>query len=621
MCTDGITGSVSLADAITVWAKRAMSKREKRTVSLRTLLSVTFGGFVLITVMLAAGLGFWGVRRLTVEFLSETSLEAARFVEQHITGHLEQARRQVEGLGELLVTNQLEINDNNAIGGALVAGLASHPELTALVLYHDETNRIRAWRQGRSLSWEYLDTPLRPDQLERLKQARTTSGVVWGEPFYAPDIKEVIVNVRYSLNRNGEFRGFVSAALSVRQLSSLVAEIGANSGLDAFVLYGENRVLAHPRLIASRDKETSEELPTLAAMQDPLLLALSSGEPIPEFSIAGAKAVRVIVPAGTYFVVLKELRGYGPEPWRFGVATSALNIMPHLNTLRVVGWGGALLPIIGLLVALLAARAIALAIGRVTAAADRIAALELDNIEPVPSSRLRELAAQAKAFNTMAATIRAFATYVPKALVRRLLQAGGTTAVAPLHLDATVMFTDIAGFTTLSEDLEAPEVADLLNHHFTLLATCVEAEHGTVDKYLGDGVLAFWGAPDKVDDLAKRACRAALAIRSVMHADNASRAVAGLAPIRVRIGIHRGLLVVGNIGAPGRINYTIVGDTVNVAQRLQEGAGNIASTDAVTILVSEPVMHDAGPDFNFLKSGSMSVKGRHEVVSTFALMG
>jgi class 3 adenylate cyclase len=598
-----------------------MSKREKRTVSLGTLLSVSVGGLVLIAVMLAAGLGFWGVRRLTVEVLSETSLEAARSVEQHITRHLEQARRQVEGLGELLVTNQLDINDYNAIGHVLVAGLASHPELSALVLFLAEPNRIRAWREGRSLNWEHLDTPLRPDQMERLHRARTTSGVVWGEPFYAPGIKDVIVNVRYSLNRNGEFLGFLSAALSVSQLSSLVAETGANSGLYAFVLYGESRVLAHPRLMASRVDETSEDLPTLAAIQDLLLLALPNGEPLPEFRIAGAKVVRVIVPAGAYFVVLKEMRGYGPEPWRVGVATSALSIAPHLSTLRVVGWGGALLPIIGLLVALFIARAIARAIGRVTTAADRIAALELDEIAPVPSSRLRELAAQAKAFNTMVATIRAFATYVPRALVRRLLQTGGTVALPSRYMDATVMFTDIAGFTTLAEDLEAAEVAELLNHHFTLLATCIEAEGGIVDKYLGDGMLAFWGAPDKANDWVKRACRAALAIRSVMHADNASRAAAGLAPIRVRIGIHSGLLVVGNIGAPGRINFTIVGDTVNVAQRLQEGARNIASTDAVNILVSEPVMHDAGPDFSFLNSGSMSVKGRHEAVSTFVLMG
>ena len=194
-------------------------------------------------------------------------------------------------------------------------------------------------------------------------------------------------------------------------------------------------------------------------------------------------------------------------------------------------------------------------------------------------------------------------------------------ALPSQYLDATVMFTDIAGFTTLSEDLEAAEVADLLNQHFTILATCVEAEGGIIDKYLGDGMLTFWGAPDKANDWAKRACRAALAIRSVMNADNASRAAAGLAAIRLRIGIHRGLLVVGNIGAPGRINFTIVGDTVNVAQRLQEGARNITSTDAVTILVSEPVMHDAGADFYFLNSGAMSLKGRHEAVNTFAIMG
>jgi adenylate cyclase len=601
-----------------------MPDREKRTLSLGTLLSVSFGGIVLIAVALAMGLGFWGVRRLTAEILGETSLEAVKTVEQQITVHLEQARRQVEGLGELLLAKQLDINDNSAIGGVLVAGLASHPELTSLVFYHAGAGRIRASRPDGTFIWEYLDTPLRPDQLQRLDNARRSSGVVWGEPFYAPGAKDIIINVLYPLNRDGRFLGYVSAALSVHELSAVVASVGAASGLVAFVLYGNDRVLAHPRLLASRDDQSGEELPTLSTLHDQLLLALPKGEPAPEFKIAGAKGVDVIrasAPDGAYYVLLKDLPGYGPLPWRIGVATPALELAPYLMPLRIVSWAGALLPIIGLLLALFIARAIARAIGRVTAAAERIAALELDNIEPVPSSRLRELAAQAKAFNIMTATVRAFGTYVPKALVRRLLKAGGEAALPPLHLDATVMFTDIEGFTTLSETLLASEVAELLNHHFTVLAKCVELEGGIIDKYVGDGMVAFWGAPETVDNCDMHACRAALAIRSAMRADNARREAAGLAAIRVRVGIHRGIVVVGNIGAPGRINYTIVGDTVNVAQRLQQVARNVASTDAVTILVSEAVMQDAGSAFDFANFGSVSVEGRQEMVSTFVLTG
>jgi class 3 adenylate cyclase len=601
-----------------------MSDREKRTLSLGTLLSLSFGGVVLIAVALAMALGFWGVRRLTAELLGETSLEDVRNVEQQITVHLEQARREVEGLGELLLAKQLDINDKNAIGGALVAALATYPELTSLVFYHADGGRIRAWRPDGKLIWEYLDTPLRPDQLQRLDNARANSGVVWGEPFYAPGAKDIIVNARYSLNRDGRFLGYVSAALSVHQLSAVVANVGAASGLGAFVLYGNDRVLAHPRLLALREEEAGEELPTLSTLQDQLLMALPRGEPAPEFKIAGAKRVdviRVSAPDGAYFVLLKPLTGYGPLPWRIGVATPALKLAPYLSPLRIVSWASALLPIIGLLLALFIARAIARAIGRVTVAAEQIAALELDSIEPVPSSRLRELAAQAKAFNIMIATVRAFATYVPKALVRRLLQAGGKAALPSLHLDATVMFTDIEGFTTLSETLQASEVANLLNHHFTVLATCVELEGGIIDKYVGDGMVAFWGAPETVDNWAMHACQAALAIRSAMRADNTRREAAGLAAIRVRIGIHRGIVVVGNIGAPGRINYTIVGDTVNVAQRLQKVARNVASSDTVTILVSEPVMQGAGRAFGFVNFGAVSVKGRHEAVSTFALTG
>ena len=142
--------------------------------------------------------------------------------------------------------------------------------------------------------------------------------------------------------------------------------------------------------------------------------------------------------------------------------------------------------------------------------------------------------------------------------------------VAVERRDMTVMFTDIPGFTTLSEQLSATEVANLLNDHFTLVAGCVEAEEGTIDKYIGDSVMAFWGAPSKQPDHAARAIRAALAIAETVRADNAIRRTDGRQEVRIRIGIHSGPALAGNIGAPGRINYTLVGDTVNAANRIEQ---------------------------------------------------
>jgi class 3 adenylate cyclase len=156
--------------------------------------------------------------------------------------------------------------------------------------------------------------------------------------------------------------------------------------------------------------------------------------------------------------------------------------------------------------------------------------------------------------------------------VTRLIRAGDAGTIRPEARELTVMFTDIAGFTAMSETRPAPEVADFLNEHFALLGACVEAEGGTVDKFIGDALMAFWGAPETQTDTAPRACRAALAIARAVDADNARRTAAGRPAIRIRIGLHSGPVVVGNVGWPGRINYTIVGDTVNTCQRLEARA-------------------------------------------------
>jgi class 3 adenylate cyclase len=163
----------------------------------------------------------------------------------------------------------------------------------------------------------------------------------------------------------------------------------------------------------------------------------------------------------------------------------------------------------------------------------------------------------------------------------------GEEAVASRRRNVTVMFTDIVEFTPQAENLHEQATADLLNHHFELLGACIDDEHGVIDKYIGDSVMAVWGGLSKMEDHADRAVRAALAMARAIGEDNAIRRAAGFSPIRVRIGLHSGPAVVGNIGAPGRVNYTVVGDTVNVAQRFEQlGKEFMLPGDEVIVLVS-----------------------------------
>src|SRR5271155_4439456 len=183
------------------------------------------------------------------------------------------------------------------------------------------------------------------------------------------------------------------------------------------------------------------------------------------------------------------------------------------------------------------------------------------------------------------------------------------------------MFTDIVSFTSTCETMTAGEVAAFINQHLSLVSACIEQEGGTIDKFIGDAVMAFWGAPGRIENPAASACRAAVAIQHALAADNQRRAVEGLAPVRIRIGIHMGPVVVGDIGTPNRINYTIVGDAVNATQRLESLGKTIDPYAEAIALVSEEIYAAAHDGFEFIERGEHLVKGKQESLKVFQLVG
>lgn len=212
--------------------------------------------------------------------------------------------------------------------------------------------------------------------------------------------------------------------------------------------------------------------------------------------------------------------------------------------------------------------------------------------------------------------------YTPRPIGRRLLEGREVAADGSERREVTVMLTDIAGFTTLAERLAPEAVTAYLNRHFTALAACVEAEAGTLAEFVGDSMMAIWGAPDPQPDHAARACRAALRILAALEADNRERAARGEPPVRVRVGINTGEVTAGNIGAPGRSHYAIVGDTVNTTQRIEQLAKLVfPERPTAAILVSARTREQAGHGFRFADAGLHLVRGRQEPVQVFRLEG
>jgi adenylate cyclase len=216
----------------------------------------------------------------------------------------------------------------------------------------------------------------------------------------------------------------------------------------------------------------------------------------------------------------------------------------------------------------------------------------------------------------------AFGRFVSPAVVARLAEMPGALELGGLQRELTLLFCDIRSFTTISEGLNASELTHFLNQYLTPMTDAILDREGTIDKYMGDAIMAFWNAPLDDPDHAAHAVESALEMRETLVALNEgwrSRAEAEerpFKPVRFGIGLNSGECCVGNLGSLRRFDYSAIGDEVNVASRL-EGACKIFEVD---IIGSETVRSEA-PDFAWLEIDSVLVKGKTRPVGLYALAG
>ena len=216
----------------------------------------------------------------------------------------------------------------------------------------------------------------------------------------------------------------------------------------------------------------------------------------------------------------------------------------------------------------------------------------------------------------------AFGHYMAPALVERLANDPSRLKLGGEQRDMTLLFSDVRGFTAISEGLDAEELTHFLNSLFTPLSKIILDEQGTIDKFMGDAVMAFWNAPLDDSEHATHACSAALRIMQEMPALNehwrkeAEAKGRSFNPVKIGIGLNTGICCVGNLGSETRFDYSVIGDNVNVASRL-EGQ---SKTYDVSAIVGESTTARA-PDFAFLELDLLKVKGKTEATRIFALLG
>ncbi len=602
---------------------------------LRVPIAAALAGGVALLLLVAVGsvlaISQLSAQRIALELLGDNADVGLELLETRVRGQLEPAHVLGLQVAGMLEQGIIDPGNRQQLEDTFRGALAAVPQATALIFIDqgyqsyqyppnlgslDEVvaeSQFTAGLQGMLDSHEGME--------QMLTGARSMEAdFLWMAPVWVQSLKQPVLFLEVPVGREDTFGGVVLVVVALGELSQFLKDLEGRDATRAFVLYEGDRVLAHPALFdmmltAGDDNEIP--LPSLAMFDDPALAYRSEGtRAILDIGAINHRYTDAYE-LGDDLVIVSELADFGP--WEIGLKLSRAVLDEELARIRQVAMVGLGILAVAVILGLLLGRVLSRQIGGLAAAANALANLDVDRVGTVPDSRFRELANAANAFNTMTTAMKWFETYVPKSLVLRLRRDGESITRSQERV-LTIMFTDIRGFSTLAEHSPAADIAQMLNQHFEMLTGCIEAQGGTVDKFIGDSVMAFWGAPEPTPDHATRALLAARAIQQAVEADSDKRRAAGLPVVAVRIGLHTGPVVVGNIGPRSRVNYTVVGDTVNTAARLEALAKEVAPDADCVVLLSSETAAATPKEVTLEALGERSIRGRDAGVEVYRLV-
>jgi len=602
----------------------------RRRLSRVHLATVLIGGTTLL-ILVAVGSVLWvtltSATQNTFELLGERATRTLDTLEVQIDSQLQPVTEAVEGFARQFADGRLDVTANRQrIVDTFSGFLTSHPQVRAAV-YVTTDNRGVTLARVEGYPVEIPETPVSNQRrLFALSLAQKSDGPFWAAPIWIEEVGQAVVTYIAPVRRGDKLIGIVVAPITLTRVSEFLGQLEQEQEMSAFLLHNHDRVLAHPALKQSDFRATGSvtenPLPHIGDLDEPAFRLLAGGGEEAVLVLEYAANVSNALVDDDNIVIMRDTLKYGPELWTMGVALKRAIVSQEIARLINTAIVGLVILAIAVVLGIVFSRHLNKQIGRLVTTAGAMTRLDAAAAPEVPDSRIRELSEAARAFNRMISALRIFETYVPKQLVLRIMRSGETVQATEERV-LTIMFTDIRGFSTLAEHMDAGEIAGLLNDHFNMLAEPIEAEGGTVDKYIGDAIMAFWGAPEDMPDHAARALRAGAEIQRRIRADNLRRKRTGEPPLAVRVGIHTGAVVVGNIGSRNRINYTIVGDAVNIASRIDSIAKDLSTDEDCIVLASGDTLNLAGggavSSCTTTPLGERQIRGREGTISIFRL--
>ena len=544
------------------------------------------------------------------------------------------------GLGAALVSDgTFTIDSHGPLRSYLVEVVRAHPQVVMFYFTHASGNHVGIERKpnGELDYWDLREGANRTLTVYKLASGSSLTQVEtrtefdfrprlrpwfrlpkhtgyhhWTDAYsFYSSKRQLGITVSYPARApQGRFLGVVAADIELEELSRFLATLDIGAHGRALVIDGRDQLIAYSEAGEQFLPGHDGTLPTLADLDESWLVAGLAAIP------GDAGQARYESGGERFVITQRRLPAALGMDWRIVIAAPEDDFIGGLKqTNRQAVLVAGLILLLGIAVIVSLAGRISRPIVEMARATQRIKEFELGGRIDVRSP-IAEIQLLGDSIEAMQTGLAAFGKYVPDDLVRQLLSSQQEVEIGGSERELTLFFSDIEGFTSIAEKMPPRQLAEHVSDYLDALSHVLLDHRATIDKYIGDGIMAFWNAPLPCADHAALACRAALTCQRQLAILNRDWERAGKAVLKTRIGIHTGRTVVGNIGSSRRFDYTAIGDSVNLASRL-EGANKRYGTQ---IIVSQATVDQIGDEFELRPLDRIAVKGKVEPVHIYELL-
>ena len=461
--------------------------------------------------------------------------------------------------------------------------------------------------EERPRAYDYFDPRNRPWYKATLEKLTS----IWSDPYQFKLSGTIGITAATPIvETDNSVRIVVSADMTLDAISKIVAQNKIGRTGKTVILDDEGGVVGYPELnkYVNTDEST---LPNYKDLKDPVLVRAfehfkKSQDHMFNIDHESVTYIARFHNFGDNFNKKWTLIFLVPEKELTGPVTEMTQLMLLFSLMIVV---------VSVIFIYLLSKNIARPITIASKSMQKISKFEIDDHD-IKDSQFTEIQVMNDALRKMRQSLYDFSRFVPKAVVTKLIESGSGAQIGGKKRHITLMFTDIKSFSTISEHMSSEKLIKHLSDYLNQMTVIIQEEQGTIDKYIGDAIMTFWGAPIEDPSHPIMASRAALRCRDALTSLNKTWRLDGKPPLETRFGLHTGDAIVGNVGSEDRLNYSAFGDSVNLAARL-ESANRFYGTH---ILISHDTYKNVRHQFICRPIDMVAVKGKEEVVPIYELI-